>query len=74
MKKYFIIPIAILMAACSEDTMDNLNKNENDPHDVPARFLFTDTETASAFSVTASDFAFYASSYIEHNGNFQSII
>ena len=67
MKKYFIIPIAILMAACSEDTMDNLNKNENDPHDVPARFLFTDTETASAFSVTASDFAFYASSYIEHN-------
>lgn len=59
--------LGIFLVACSEDTMDEINKNVNDPADVPSKFILTDAITASAFSVTGSDLCFYASCYIEHN-------
>lgn len=64
---YLSCLVAGTLVACSEGDMDYINRNVNDPSDVPARFLFTDAVTASAFNVTASDFAFYASVYMEHN-------
>ncbi|NRT13713.1 hypothetical protein HNP99_000038 [Flavobacterium sp. 28A] len=70
------ITLASLMAlflfqSCSEDKLDEINTNLNDPIDVPTRLVMTDVMTASAFSVTGSDLSFYASVYSELNaGNF----
>lgn len=62
-----IFAVGLLLGACSESIMDDINKNVNDPADVPTRYILTDAITASAFRVTGSDLAFYASCYIEHN-------
>lgn len=53
--------------SCSEDIMDEINKNVNSPTEVGSHLIITDVMTSSAFSVTGSDLAFYASVYIEHN-------
>jgi hypothetical protein len=53
--------------SCSEDIMDDINKNVNDPTDVGSKLIITDVMTTSAFTITGSDLAFYASVYIEHN-------
>ncbi|MGV8962720.1 MAG: SusD/RagB family nutrient-binding outer membrane lipoprotein [Candidatus Saccharimonadaceae bacterium] len=57
----------LLFGACSEDIMDDLNKNVNNPEDVTSNLTLTDLMTKSAFSNTGSDLAFYASVYMEHN-------
>ncbi|GJM59941.1 SusD/RagB family nutrient-binding outer membrane lipoprotein [Persicobacter diffluens] len=66
--KYILGLLAIvLMSSCSEDIMDNINSNPNNPVDSPTNLMLTDVFVKSAFSVTGSDLAFYASSYMEHN-------
>nr|WP_320118719.1 SusD/RagB family nutrient-binding outer membrane lipoprotein [uncultured Marinifilum sp.] len=71
MKKVnYYITIAIIMFAissCSEDLMDDINKNVNDPANVATNLIITDVMTSTAFSVTGSDLAFYSSCYVEHN-------
>jgi hypothetical protein len=71
MKKYtnilMIALCAVVVYSCSEDIMDGINKNVNNPTDVASRLTITDAMTSSAFSVTGSDLAFYSSCYIEHN-------
>ncbi|WP_372751154.1 SusD/RagB family nutrient-binding outer membrane lipoprotein [Labilibaculum sp.] len=71
MKKY-IFKIAVFLSAititsCSDEVMDEINENVNNPSDVTSNLIITDVMTSSAFSVTASDLAFYASCYMEHN-------
>ena len=53
--------------SCSEDIMDDINKNVNDPTDVATNLIITDVITRTAFTITGSDLAFYSSVYIEHN-------
>ena len=66
--RFLIILVASLgLFACSEDTMQEINKNPNNPTDVAARLIITDVINNTSFSVTSSDFAFYASVYIEYN-------
>ncbi|GAB1404083.1 hypothetical protein MASR1M74_12620 [Lentimicrobium sp.] len=66
--KLLTIPAFILaMAGCSQDTLEDINKNKNNPVDVPAKLIITDAITKTAFSITGSDLAFYASVYVEHN-------
>ncbi|MCW0484200.1 SusD/RagB family nutrient-binding outer membrane lipoprotein [Gaoshiqia sediminis] len=71
MKKYInkliIACCAVVVYSCSEDTMDDINKNVNDPTDVSSSLIITEAMTSSAFSVTGSDLAFYSSVYVEHN-------
>lgn len=71
MKKYIYIAILLgilgISVSCSEDIMDDINKNVNDPENMSSRLILTDMMTSTAFSVTGSDLAFYASVYIEHN-------
>lgn len=64
-KLIYIFCAASLLTACTDDVMDRLNRNENDPEEVPARYLLTDAETASAVSVVSGDFAFYTAVYME---------
>jgi len=56
-----------LLQSCSDDKMDEINSNLNNPLDAPTRFVITDVMTASAFSVTGSDNSFYAGVYAELN-------
>lgn len=47
--------------------MDDINKNVNNPIDVPTRFAITDAMTSTAFSNTGSDLSFYTGVYVELN-------
>ncbi len=71
MRKILNILLAGLLViaawSCSEDIMDDINKNVNDPTDVGSNLIITDAMVTSALSITGSDLAFYASVYIEHN-------
>jgi len=69
-KAYYLIFSAVLSSAlwsCSEDVMDRVNQNVNDPTDIETRLIITDAMTSTAFSVLGSDLAFYSSIYMEHN-------
>ncbi|MCZ2101728.1 MAG: SusD/RagB family nutrient-binding outer membrane lipoprotein [Chitinophagales bacterium] len=55
------------MWSCSEDVLDDINKNINDPTDVTSNLIITDAMVTSGFSITGSDLAFYTSIYMEHN-------
>jgi hypothetical protein len=71
MKKYVYIFFTAVMIftlwSCSEKEMDKINMNVNDPTDMASRLIITDAMTNTSFSVAGTDFAFYASIYIEHN-------
>ena len=41
---------AVIASACTEDAMDKVNKNPNNPQDAPAKFLITDLGVSTAFS------------------------
>ncbi|MGB5988682.1 MAG: SusD/RagB family nutrient-binding outer membrane lipoprotein [Marinifilaceae bacterium] len=70
-KKYLNILLLLAISifsfvSCSEDTMDDINLNPNNPIDVESKFILTDVMTSSAFNITGADYAFYAACYIEH--------
>lgn len=56
-----------LFQSCSEDKMDEINENKNNPSDAPTRLAITDVMTASAFTITGADYSFYAGIYSELN-------
>ncbi|WP_264534987.1 SusD/RagB family nutrient-binding outer membrane lipoprotein [Flavobacterium sp. N1736] len=56
-----------LFQSCSEDKMDDINKNLNNPTDMAARLIITDVMVNSAFTVTGADDSFYAGIYSELN-------
>ncbi|MBW6489904.1 MAG: SusD/RagB family nutrient-binding outer membrane lipoprotein [Lentimicrobium sp.] len=63
-----ILGLLILITfSCSEDVLDDINKNVNDPTDVASNLIISDVLTRTAFTITGSDLAFYSSVYIEHN-------
>lgn len=69
----------ILFQSCSEDKLDDINKNPNEPTDVPSRLIITDVMVASVFSLTGADNSFYAGVYSElnagnHNQTFKAQI
>jgi hypothetical protein len=69
-KAIYIFSMSLLVAtllSCSEEIMDEINKDVNDPTEMESRLIISDAMTSSAFNVTCNDFAFYASVYIEHN-------
>jgi hypothetical protein len=71
MKKYKIILLLVIASislnSCSEDVMDDINKNVNNPLEVPTRFAITDAMTSTAFSNTGSELSFYTGVYVELN-------
>ena len=74
MKKIFDISKGLLisiflcafMASCSEDIMDDINKDINHSKDALSKFILTDVITSTAFNVVGGDFNTYAAAYIEH--------
>lgn len=61
------VTLAFSLWSCSEDIMDEINKDVNNPSDMTSRLIITDAMTSSAFNIAGGDFNFYASIYIEHN-------
>lgn len=57
---------AFTISSCTEDAMDKINGNPNNPKDAPAKFLVTDLGVNTAFSTVGGDFSLYSSIYMEH--------
>jgi hypothetical protein len=70
MKTLNIFLIAFLMlfvSSCSEDKMDEINKDVNNALSMSAQSELPDVELKSAFETTGTDIAWYATVYIEHS-------
>ena len=55
-------------AACSEDALDEVNKDVNHAQDAEAKFVFADVATSTAFTVVGGDFNTYFGVAVEHWG------
>lgn len=65
-KNLFAISLSVFaLSACSEDTMDKINSNSNNPLSVDAKFIVPDLQLSTAFSVVGGDLSLYASVYME---------
>ncbi|MCL2727024.1 MAG: SusD/RagB family nutrient-binding outer membrane lipoprotein [Bacteroidales bacterium] len=60
-----IAVVSSMSLACSEDIMDEINKDVNSALKMQTRFTITNLMLSTPFRA-ASDYAFYASVYIEH--------
>ncbi len=63
----YTLILSLALWSCSEDAMNEINRNVNDPSDMESRLIITDAMTSTAFQVAGGDFCFYSSIYIEHN-------
>ena len=61
----FILPL--VLSACTEDIMDEVNRELNNTTEMGLDKLIPDILLKSAFESTATDMAWYASVYIEHS-------
>ncbi len=66
LKYLTLISIALLLFSCSEDVMDEVNTDQNNPADMDARNMIPDLILKTAFQTVATDIAWYATVYIEH--------
>jgi hypothetical protein len=68
MKKIFaLLFIASVIISCSEDIMDEINIDRNNAQDMDAMNLLPDVILKTAYETTATDLAWYATVFIEHN-------
>lgn len=66
--KYFLIAtFAVFIWGCSEDIMDEINKNVNDASSASAFAILPDVILKTAITSNATDLPWYASMYIEHS-------
>ncbi len=56
----------VAFTSCSEDRMDEINNNGNNPQDVYAKFILADVITSTASSNSGGDINTYLTSYVEH--------
>ena len=54
------------LLSCTEDAMDKVNENPNNPHDVPAKFILSDVGISTGFNTIGGDFSLYSAVYMEH--------
>ena len=66
LKYLTLVSIALLLFSCSEDIMDEVNTDQNNPAEMDARNIVPDLILKSAFETAATDIAWYATVYIEH--------
>ncbi|MCM1518728.1 MAG: SusD/RagB family nutrient-binding outer membrane lipoprotein [Pseudoflavonifractor sp.] len=64
MKKYLIIPLAAFaLVSCTEDVMDDINKDNGNPpiEVIDGKLMITDAITSTAYTTTSGDYSFYTS-------------
>lgn len=59
--------ISAILFSCSEDKMDEVNRDRNNAISMQSKNLLPDLLLKSGFESTATDIAWYATVYIEHN-------
>lgn len=59
---------ASLFVGCSEDIMDDINKNRNDITEVTSKQILTDLVVSTSFSMVGQDLNTYSSIFVEHEG------
>ena len=64
---FILSALCIALGSCSEDKMDEINENKNNPTEMASKFILTDVMTSTAFDLVGADLSFYASMYVEHN-------
>ena len=70
MKKNILVALSVAMlgfTACSEDTMDDINKDtlHPQPEVVPVKLQLTEAIMSTGYSTVSGDLAFYLSSWTE---------
>lgn len=64
MKKYLLFPIvALALTGCTEDVMDDINKDNGNPpvEVIDGKLMITDAITSTAYSTSSGDYSFYLS-------------
>src|SRR5690606_10896069 len=61
-----LLAMPIAFSSCSEDRMDEINRNPNDPTDVQAKFILADVIVKTAVNNVGGDLSTYLSTYVEH--------
>jgi hypothetical protein len=64
---FLYIAVASFLFACSEDKMDEINKERNDALEMAAKNILPDIMLKTAFEVAGTDIPWYATVYIEHS-------
>lgn len=68
MKKILsLMLISVILFSCSEDKMDEINRDRNNATEMQSKNLLPDLLLKSAFESTATDIAWYTTVYVEHN-------
>ena len=65
-KILFITITSLLIISCSEDIMDEINKDVNNALTMSAQSELPDVILKSAFETTGTDIAWYCTVYVEH--------
>lgn len=61
-----LVVSALLLGACSEDKMDEINKDTSVSTNVEAKFIIPDVELRTSQSIVGGDFNTYFGSYVEY--------
>ncbi|MDR2918535.1 MAG: SusD/RagB family nutrient-binding outer membrane lipoprotein [Tannerella sp.] len=56
----------LFVTSCSEDIMDDINKDINHPSDTEAKFILAEVLIHTAFPNVGGDFNTYTATYVEH--------
>lgn len=66
-KLFILAAFTPFLFSCSEDVMDDINKEKNETTEMSADYIITDCGLKTAFETTGTDIAWYSSVYIEHS-------
>lgn len=61
-----LLAMAVFLASCSENALDEVNRDRNHASDLDSKFILTDVMTSTAFSAVGGDISLYSSIYVEH--------
>ena len=61
-----IMSLSILLFACSDEILNEVNRNKDNPSSVASKFIVADIITNTAVSNIGGDFNTYLSTYVEH--------
>lgn len=65
-KGLLALVLAVTVVSCSEDILDEINMDINNPQNVESKLILTDVITSTAFSNVGGDINTYTSAYVEH--------
>jgi len=69
LNKILITTAALIVgvfSSCSDDKLDEIGTNPNNPTEVPIKLLIPQVTVETAFSVSGNDLAWYSSVFVEH--------